>query len=104
MIVKRNDFNKYIIHEFMNDKLPGYSSEFNGKWVFSLELLYENGPKIAYIKTDMGHETIFLRDEEDVDYTCQRIQETLSNLDDIYESEKRIDEYCVENPWTRYGT
>ena len=104
MIVKRNDFNKYIIHEFMNDKLPGYSSEFNGKWVFSLELLYENGPKIAYIKTDMGHETIFLRDEEDVDYTCQRIQETLSNLDDIYESEKRIDEYCVENPWTRHGT
>ena len=104
MIVKRNDFNKYIIHEFMNDKLPGYSSEFNGKWVFSLELLYENGPKIAYIKTDIGHETIFLRDEEDVDYTCQRIQETLSNLDDIYESEKRIDEYCVENPWTRYGT
>ena len=104
MIVKRNDFNKYIIHEFMNDKLPGYSSEFNGKWVFSLELLYENGPKIAYIKTDMGHETIFLRDEEDVDYTCQRIQETLSNLDDIYESQKRIDEYCVENPWTRYGT
>ena len=104
MIVKRNDFNKYIIHEFMNDKLPGYSSEFNGKWVFSLELLYENGPKVAYIKTDMGHETIFLRDEEDVDYTCQRIQETLSNLDDIYESQKRIDEYCVENPWTRYGT
>lgn len=104
MIVKRNDFNKYIIHEFMNDKLPGYSSEFNGKWVFSLELLYENGPKIAYIKTDMGHETIFLRDEEDVDYTCQRIQETLSNLDDIYESQKRIDEYCVENPWTKYGT
>lgn len=104
MIVKRNDFNKYIIHEFMNDKLPGYSSEFNGKWVFSLELLYENGPKIAYIKTDMGHETIFLRDEEDVDYTCQRIQETLINLDDIYESEKRIDEYCVENPWTRHGT
>ncbi len=104
MIVKRNDFNKYIIHEFMNDKLPGYSSEFNGKWVFSLELLYENGPKIAYIKTDMGHETIFLRDEEDVDYTCQRIQETLSNLDDIYESQKRIDEYCVENPWTRHGT
>lgn len=88
----------------MNDKLPGYSSEFNGKWVFSLELLYENGPKIAYIKTDMGHETIFLRDEEDVDYTCQRIQETLSNLDDIYESQKRIDEYCVENPWTRHGT
>ena len=104
MIVKRNDFNKYIIHEFMNDKLPGYSSEFNGKWVFSLELLYENGPKIAYIKTDMGHETIFLRDEEDVDYTCQRIKETLINLDDIYESEKRIDEYCVENPWTRHGT
>jgi hypothetical protein len=104
MIVKRNDFNKYIIHEFMNDKLPGYSSEFNGKWVFSLELLYENGPKIAYIKTDIGHETIFLRDEEDVDYTCQRIQETLSNLDEIYESQKRIDEYCVENPWTRYGT
>ena len=104
MIVKRNDFNKYIIHEFMNDKLPGYSSEFNGKWVFSLELLYENGPKIAYIKTDIGHESIFLRDEEDVDYTCQRIQETLSNLDEIYESQKRIDEYCVENPWTRYGT
>ena len=104
MIVKRNDFNTYIIHEFMNDKLPGYSSEFNGKWVFSLELLYENGPKIAYIKTDIGHETIFLRDEEDVDYTCQRIQETLSNLDEIYESQKRIDEYCVENPWTRYGT
>mgnify|MGYP005999271569 FL=1 len=104
MIVKRNDFNRYLIHEFMNDKLPGYSSEFNGKWVFSLELLYENGPKIAYIKTDMGHETIFLRDEEDVDYTCQRIQETLSNLDDIYESQKRIDEYCVENPWTRHGT
>mgnify|MGYP003131250108 FL=1 len=104
MIVKRNDFNKYIIHEFMNDKLPGYSSEFNGKWVFSLELLYENGPKIAYIKTDMGHETIYLRDEDDVDYTCQRIKETLINLDDIYESEKRIDEYCVENPWTRHGT
>ena len=88
----------------MNDKLPGYSSEFNGKWVFSLELLYENGPKIAYIKTDMGHETIYLRDEDDVDYTCQRIKETLINLDDIYESEKRIDEYCVENPWTRHGT
>ena len=104
MIVKRNDFNKYIIHEFMNDKLPGYSSEFNGKWVFSLELLYENGPKIAYIKTDMGHETNYLRDEDDVDYTCQRIKETLINLDDIYESEKRIDEYCVENPWTRHGT
>ena len=104
MIVKRNDFNKYIINEFMNDKLPGYSSEFNGKWVFSLELLYENGPKIAYIKTDMGHETIYLRDEDDVDYTCQRIKETLINLDDIYESEKRIDEYCVENPWTRHGT
>jgi len=104
MIVKRNNFNKYLIQEFMNDKLPGYSSEFNGKWVFSLELLYENGPKIAYIKTDMGHETIFLRDEEDIDYTCQRIEETLINLDDIYESEKRIDEYCVENPWTRHGT
>ena len=104
MIVKRNNFNKYLIQEFMNDKLPGYSSEFNGKWVFSLELLYENGPKIAYIKTDMGHETIFLRDEEDIDYTCQRIEDTLINLDDIYESEKRIDEYCLENPWTRHGT
>jgi len=104
MIVKRNDFNKHLIHEFMNDKLSGYSSEFNGKWVFSLELLYENGPKIAYIKTDMGHETIFLRDEEDVDYTCQRIQETLSNLDEIYESQKRIDEYCSNNPWTYSGT
>ena len=52
----------------------------------------------------MGHETIYLRDEDDVDYACQRIKETLIILDDIYESEKRIDEYCVENPWTRHGT
>jgi|TARA_R110002012_G_scaffold116621_2_gene264339 hypothetical protein len=104
MIVKRNNFNKYLIQEFMNDKLNGYTSEFNGKWVFSLDHEYKNGPKVAYIKTDMGHETIYLRDEDDVDYACQRIKETLIILDDIYESEKRIDEYCVENPWTRHGT
>ena len=52
----------------------------------------------------MGVEKIYLQDKDDVDYSVERINETIENLDEIYKEEKEIDEYCSNNPWTYSGT
>ena len=102
MIIKRNKMNEYLIKQFLNDELPGYSAEFNGEWYFSLDNYYDS--KVALVKTDMGQEVIHLRDEDDITYACERIQETLIDLPNILKREKDIDEYCSNNPWTYSGT
>jgi len=102
MIVKRNLMNKYLIKQFLNDELPGYSAEHNGEWYFSLDNYYDS--KVALVKTNMGQEVIHLSDEASITYACERIQETLINLPNILQQEKEIDEYCSKNPWTYSGT
>ena len=102
MIVKRNLMNRYLIKQFLNDELPGYSAEFNGEWYFSLDNYYDS--KVVLVKTSMGQEVIHLRDKDDITYACERIQETLINLPNILQQEKEIDEYCSKNPWTYSGT
>ena len=102
MIVKRNLMNRYLIKQFLNDELPGYSAEFNGEWYFSLDNYYDS--KVVLVKTSMGQEVIHLRDKDDITYACERIQETLINLPHILEQEKLIDKYCLENGWTYSGT
>ena len=52
----------------------------------------------------MGVEKIYLQDKDDIDYSVERINETIENLDEIYQDEKEIDEYCLNNPWTYSGT
>ena len=43
MIVKRNDFNKLIINDFMSGSLPnGYEKYLNGKFVYELEKEFES--------------------------------------------------------------
>tara|TARA_B100000212_G_scaffold94701_1_gene69659 strand:- start:1398 stop:1706 length:309 start_codon:yes stop_codon:yes gene_type:complete len=102
MIVKRNLMNEYIIRDFLNGNITGYSAEHNGEWYFSLDNYYNS--KVALVKTDMGQEVIHLRDEDDITYAANRIQETLIDLPNILEREKSIDEYCSNNPWTYSGT
>ena len=102
MIVKRNLMNRYLIKQFLNDELPGYSAEFNGEWYFSLDNYYDS--KVVLVKTSMGQEVIHLRDKDDITYACERIQETLIDLPNILQQEKEIDEYCSKNPWTYSGT
>ena len=102
MIVKRNKMNEYIIRDFLNDNITGYSAEHNGEWYFSLDNYYDS--KVALVKTSMGQEVIHLRDEDDIIYAANRIQETLINLPHILEQEKLIDKYCSENGWTYSGT
>ncbi len=103
MIVKRNDLNKLIIKDFMSNKLPnGYESHLNDKYVWSLE--NELDDKVCYIKTSMGEEKIYLQDDDDINYSCERIQEAIENIDSIYEEEALIDKYCMENGWTYSGT
>ena len=102
MVVKRNKMNEYLIKQFLNDELPGYSAEFNGEWYFSLDNYYDS--KVVLVKTSMGQEVIHLRDEDDITYACERIQETLIDLPNILQQEKEIDEYCLNNPWTYSGT
>ena len=104
MIVKRNDFNRLIINDFMSGSLPnGYEKHLNGKFVYELEKEFD-GTKVCYIKTSMGVEKIYLQDKNDIDYSVERINETIENLDEIYQDEKEIDEYCLNNPWTYSGT
>ena len=103
MKIKRNDLNKLIINDFMSNKLPnGYESHLNDKYVWSLE--NELDDKVCYIKTSMGEEKIYLEDDDDINYSCKRIQEAIENIDSIYEEEKLIDKYCMENGWTYSGT
>ena len=102
MIVKRNKMNEYLIKQFLNNELTGYSAQYNGEWYFSLDNYYDS--KVALVKTDMGQEVIHLRDEDDITYACERIQETLIDLPNILKREKDIDEYCSNNPWTYSGT
>ena len=103
MKVKRNDLNKLIIKDFMSNKLPnGYESHLNDKYVWSLE--NELDDKVCYIKTSMGEEKIYLQDDDDINYSCERIQEAIENIDSIYEEEALIDKYCMENGWTYSGT
>ena len=102
MIVKRNLMNEYIIRDFLNDNITGYSAEHNGEWYFSLDNYYDS--KVALVKTSMGQEVIHLRDEDDIIYAANRIQETLIDLPNILKREKSIDEYCSNNPWTYSGT
>ena len=104
MIVKRNDFNRLIINDFMSGSLSnGYEKHLNGKFVYELEKEFD-GTKVCYIKTSMGVEKIYLQDKDDIDYSVERINETIENLDEIYQNEKEIDEYCLNNPWTYSGT
>ena len=102
MVVKRNKMNEYLIKQFLNNELSGYSAEFNGEWYFSLDNYYDS--KVVLVKTSMGQEVIHLHDEDDITYACERIQETLIDLPNILEREKSIDEYCLNNPWTYSGT
>ena len=104
MIVKRNDFSRLVINDFMSGYFPnGYKKYLNGKFVWELENEFD-GTKVCYIKTSMGVEKIYLQDKDDVDYSVERINETIENLDEIYKEEKEIDEYCSNNPWTYSGT
>ena len=104
MIVKRNDFSRLVINDFMSGYFPnGYEKHLNGKFVWELENEFD-GTKVCYIKTSMGEEKIYLQDKDDVDYSVERINETIENLDEIYKEEKEIDEYCSNNPWTYSGT
>ena len=103
MKVKRNDFTKLVINDFMSGYFPkGYKKHLNGKYVWSLA--NELDDKVCYIKTSMGEEKIFLNDDDDINYSCERIQEAIENIDSIYEEEKLIDKYCMENGWTYSGT
>ena len=104
MRIKRNDLNRLVINDFMSGSLPnGYEKHLNGKFVYELEKEFD-GTKICYIKIPMGWEKIYLQDKDDIDYSVKRINETIENLDEIYEEEKGIDEYCLNNPWTYSGT
>ena len=104
MRIKRNDLNRLIINDFMSGSLPnGYKKHLNGKFVWELEKEFD-GTKVCYIKTSMGEEKIYLRDDDDINYSCKRIQETVENLDAIYKEEELIDKYCSENGWTYSGT
>ncbi len=103
MTVKRNKINEYIIREFLNDKITGYSAEHNGEWYFSLENSDFYGGKILRYRNNMGH-TIKILDQNNVTEAANAIQETLVNLPDIIKQEKAINEYCVNNPWTYSGT
>ena len=103
MRIKRNDLTKLVIEDFMSNKLPnGYEKHLNDKYVWSL--VNELDDKVCYIKTSMGEEKIYLRDEEDIIYSVKRIHETIKNLDAIYKEEELIDKYCSENGWTYSGT
>ena len=103
MIVKRNDFDRLIINDFMSGSLNGYEKYLNDKFVYELEKEFD-GTKVCYIKTPMGVEKIYLQDKDDINYSVKRINETIENLDEIYQDEKEIDEYCLNNPWTYSGT
>ena len=103
MTVKRNKINEYIIREFLNDKMTGYSAEHNGEWYFSLENSDFYNGKILRYRNNMGH-TIKILDQNNVTEAANAIQETLVNLPDIIKQEKAINEYCVNNPWTYSGT
>ena len=104
MRIKRNDLNRLIINDFMSGSLPnGYEKHLNGKFVYELEKEFD-GTKICYIKIPMGWEKIYLRDDDDISYSCKRIQETVENLDAIYKEEELIDKFCSENGWTYSGT
>ena len=103
MIVKRNNFSRLVINDFMSGYFPnGYKKYLNDKFVWELEKEFD-GTKVCYIKTSMGVEKIYL-DKDNIDYTVERINETIENLDEIYQEEKEIDEYCSNNPWTYSGT
>ncbi len=103
MRIKRNDLTKLVIEDFMSNKLPnGYKKHLNDKYVWSL--VNELDDKVCYIKTSMGEEKIYLQDKDDVDYSVERINETIENLDAIYKEEELIDKYCSENGWTYSGT
>ena len=104
MRIKRNDLNRLIINDFMSGSLTnGYEKHLNGKFVYELEKEFD-GTKVCYIKTSMGEEKIYLRDDDDINYSCKRIQETVENLDAIYKEEELIDKFCSENGWTYSGT
>ena len=104
MRIKRNDLNRLIINDFMSGSLPnGYKKHLNGKFVWELEKEFD-GTKVCYIKTSMGEEKIYLRDDDDINYSCKRNQETIENLDAIYKEEELIDKFCSENGWTYSGT
>ena len=46
MIIKRNDFNRLIINDFMSGSLPnGYEKHLNGKFVYELEKEFD-GTKV----------------------------------------------------------
>ena len=102
MIVKRNKMNEYIIKEFLNNKIPGYSAEHNGEWYFSLENDEFYG-KILKYKNNMGYTIVHL-DKNNIVECANTIQETLINLPHILKQEKLIDKYCSENEWTYSGT
>jgi hypothetical protein len=103
MIVKRNKMNEYLIKQFLNDELTGYSAEHNGEWYFSLENNEFYGGKILRYKNNMG-DTIVHLDKNNIIECANKIQETLINLPNILQQEKDINEYCSNNPWTYSGT
>lgn len=102
MIVKRNKMNEYLIKQFLNDELPGYSAEHNGEWYFSLKNDDFYG-KILKYRNNMGYTIVHL-DESNIVECANTIQETLVNLPHILKQEKLIDKYCSENGWTYSGT
>ena len=61
--------NEYIIRDFLNNNITGYSAEHNGEWYFSLDNYYDS--KVALVKTSMGQEVIHLRDEDDIIYALK---------------------------------
>ena len=79
-----------------------FEKHLNDKYVWSL--VNELDDKVCYIKTSMGEEKIYLRDDDDIIYSVKRIHETIKNLDAIYKEEELIDKYCSENGWTYSGT
>jgi len=103
MRVKRSKMNEYLIKQFLDDELTGYSAEHNGEWYFSLENNDFYGGKILKYRNDMGETIIHLTNDNIVE-CANRIQDTLINLPDIIKRSKDIDEYCANNPWTYSGT
>ena len=103
MIVKRNKMNEYLIKQFLNDELSGYSAEHNGEWYFSLENNEFYGGKVLKLKTEMGYSITHI-DKNNIIECANEIQNTLIDLPNIIKRGKDIDEYCLNNSWTYSGT
>lgn len=103
MTTKRTTMNEYIIKQFLNDELPGYTSSHNGEEYFKLTNSPLYGGKTLQLRNDMGW-TIIKVTHDNVTECAERIQQTLLDLPQIVDRAKSISDYCSKNPWTYAGT